>query len=104
MMRRTIPMTNDNIDDDVARIRKQLPRKLCFGCGEQIGQWERRCPVCGGCPVCGKGSPKGQAQPTEHPMPGGGTMSIPFACETCGGCWHCCTCEDEEREDDEDEE
>jgi hypothetical protein len=85
-------------DDELANLRNQLPRKLCIGCGEQIRHHEKVCPVCQGCPHCGKGSARGQVKPTEFPMPGGVTGIVPFACEECGGCWHCCTCEDSEEE------
>jgi hypothetical protein len=78
-------------DDELKALRQHLPRKLCYGCGEQIGQWENLCPVCGGCPVCGRGSPRGQYQPVKDP--GNPVFAcVPFACRRCGGCGNCCTC------------
>jgi hypothetical protein len=33
-------------DDELNKLRHLLPRKLCQGCGEQILQCQKRCPVC----------------------------------------------------------
>jgi hypothetical protein len=73
-------------------LAKRLPRRLCYGCGEQILAVQKQCPECCGCPCCGKGSGRRELQPTQFPMPNGVTAVVPFRCTRCGGCYECCAC------------